>query len=305
MSGIYRLICILDSIKSDSLDQDKILSEIDASPNYLHIHIAESKALESIDDFKLKLKQESKNNILFQFGIPLEKDAKTRSEKISASEIAKFGNIGIGSAARGLSEEKHDFIGGGEAFLFDKNNLRITKGNAVFKADDNQKYWAFQTADFDGAKIIPDFKNVKINGREELVEILKKKSEGRAFIATFDVEFVGDFFARSNGIFPEDEKYIENPKITLFEKSVKGGHLVGGSKNLGDIASLKTKFKSDDETNSIDFALIIKSDILLKPIEELQIAKTDGGFRKPRTEVEVLNAVKIIENYWQNYKTKN
>lgn len=293
----YRLICIADSF----VNGDKTISELDASPNYLHIHILKSDGLETIEEFQQKLKDKSDNNTLFQWGIPLEKDAKTRSEKVSAAVVKEFGNVGLGSAARGQSEYQKDFIGGGEAFLFDEQNFRITKGDTVFEAKDDQTYWTFQVADFNGAKKISDLKNSTIFGRENLMQTLKEQSKGKPFVAVFDAEFEGDFFARSNGIFPEDKAIIKNPNQSLFEADINGGHLVGGANNQGDVDSLKQKF-SESEAIKNDFVLTIKSDVILKPINELQIAKSDGDFRKPRTAVEVNSATKLIQQAWRDYQ---
>jgi len=290
-SKTYRLICIVDSVQNG----DHTLSTLDASPDYLHIHILESNYLKTIDELSSQLNPQATNEILFQWGIPLEKDAKTRSAKVSAKTIKKFGQIGIGSAARGDSERTGDFIGGGEAFLFDEQNFRVSKGDGVFEVQDDQRYWTFQVADFNGAKKFDDLNGSRIEGRNHLMQILKEKSDGKPFVAVFDAEFEGNLFARSNGIFPEDESKVFNPQQSLFDTEIKGGHLVGGSQNQGDIDSLKQKFH--ESANAIDFVLTVKSDVILKPINELQIAKSTSGFREPRTDIEVKKAVQIVEKY--------
>ncbi len=302
MSKIYRLICILDSVE----DGNKTLSNLDASPDYLHIHILESENLESIEKFSQKISNESPSkdlsSILYQWGIPLEKEAHTRSARVSDQEIKKFGQIGIGSAARGNDESRSDFIGGGEGFLFDSQSFRITKGNKIFEMNDDEKYWIFQVCDFGGAQKISEFNQKKIDGRENLKKILKEKSGNRPLIATFDAEFEGDFFARSNGIFPDDKIFGSERSKSLFDREIKGGHLVGGSKNEGDIESLRQKF-SEEKISDIDFSLKITSDILLKKIDELKIVRQGGEFSKPRTSIEANKAASLIQNFFRT-KTK-
>ncbi len=258
MSKIYRLICILDSIKGE----DKAVS-----CEYLHIHILKSDLIATIDEFAKTLAARSKNYSLFQWGALWQKDVHVRSVKVLASEIKKFGQIGIGAAARGNNEQAGDFIGGGEGFLFNLQNFRITKGNQVFKALNDQGYWTFQVADFNGAEIFDADRKI-IKGRKELLRILKDKSGGRAFVAVFDAKFEGDFFARSNGVFPEDN--VTNSTQLLFDKEIKGGHLVGGSSDNGDILSLKERF-TQEKACLIDFAFTITSNILLKPVNEVLI----------------------------------
>jgi hypothetical protein len=294
-SEIYRLICIVDSFQNG----DQTPSVIDASPNYLHIHILKSTQLQTIEEFSSKLSDKPENEILFQWGIPLEKDAKTRSEKVSTAKVRQFGNIGLGSAARGRGEQTTNFIGGGEAFLFDDQNFRITKGNTAFEAKDEQTYWTFQVADFNGAKKIDDLNGLTIEGRNQLMHILKEKSKGKPFVAVFDAQFEENLFARSNGIFPEDLSRVTDSKQSLFMGNIMGGHLVGGSTNQGDIDSLRQEFL-ESEAGKIDFTLTIKSEVILKPIGELQIAKLDGSFRKPRTTIEVENAAQVIQKHWRD-----
>ena len=252
---IYRLICILDSTTS----------------NYLHIHILDSSYLENFSKFSATLQDQPKNNFLYQWGNISHLKEQNRSPKVKASEIKKFGHIGIGSAWRGI--EKIDGIGGGEGFLFNTKNFRIIKGNEVVAAKAEEEYWNFQIADFNGAQKISELQGKEISGREELTKILKNFSKGQfstgqIFIASFEAKFIGDFFARSNGIFPEDE-VLERSK-SLFTSDIKGGHLVGGSRNSGDIKSLKEKF-SENEALTIDFTIQITSDILLKSATELVI----------------------------------
>lgn len=297
MSKKYRLICVLDSIDSGEVT----LSTMDASPNYLHIHVLESERLGSIENFSQESSGQNIDNFLYQWGIMFEKDAKIRSAKVTAEEVKKFGQVGIGSAACGEVESKKrdrdgnliekDFIGGGEAFLSNGQNFRITKGGGVFEVADQEKYWSFQVADFSNAQRISELKENQIDGREKLLEILKEKSGGKPFIATFDAEFVGNFLARSNGIFPEDKAAVQNPEQSLFSENIKGGHLVGGSRNVGDIESLRNSGFSQEA----DFSLKIVSDVFLKPIDQLQIAKKDGGFREPRTQFQVNQAALLIQ----------
>jgi len=290
----YRLICIVDSFQNG----DQTPSMIDASPDYLHIHILKSAQLQTIDNFSSKLSDKTENEILFQWGIPLEKDARNRSEKVSTLKVREFGNVGLGSAARGHDEQVADFIGGGEGFLFDDQNFRITKGNTAFEAQNEQTYWTFQVTDFNGARKIGDLNGLTIGGRNQLMQALKEKSEDKPFVAVFDAQFEENLFARSNGIFPEDLSQVSDSKQALFISDVMGGHLVGGSKNQGDVDSLR-QVLSESEANQIDFTLTIKSEVILKPINELQIAKLDGSFRKPRTAIEVENATQVIQKYWR------
>lgn len=246
----YRLICILDSTTSD----------------YLHIHILDSNYLESFEKFSATLSPQAKNHFLYQWGALEDLEKNRRSPKVSAQEIKKFGHIGIGSAWRGIEGEGG--IGGGEGFLFNSQNFRIIKGNEVLPVLDEGTYWNFQIADFNGAKKISELRDQEISGRDELTKILKKQANGEIFIASFEAKFIPDFFARSNGIFPEDK--VLNPKKSLFTSEIKGGHLVGGSKNFGDLKSLKEKF-SEEEASSIDFRLQVTSDVLLKAAEQLVI----------------------------------
>lgn len=292
---VYRLICIVDSLAREVESN----STLDSSPEYLHIHVLDSKYLKPIDEFIQNLSGDDLDNSLYQWGTNLEKIAHTRSAKVSAEEIKKYGQIGIGSAARGEGEQSGNFVGGGEAFLFNSQNFRIIKGNGVFESNDDQKYWTFQVADFNGAQRISDFRNIQVNGRENLMKILIEKSDGMPLIATFDAEFEGEFFARSNGIFPEEVDLVERSNESLFLKEINGGHLVGGSLNDGDIASLELEF-SHEKSSSIDFNFLIVSDIVLKPIHEVKIAKKNGDFRKPRTDIEVNDAAQLIQKFWKN-----
>ncbi|NBV06159.1 MAG: hypothetical protein EBS06_02850 [Proteobacteria bacterium] len=236
----YRFICVVDSAKKT--DDEGNLSDLDVSPGYLHIHIVDSEVLDPIEKFSKKLSKESLNKYLFQWGIPLEKDAKTRSRKVLASEVKEFGQVGIGSLARGENEQKKDFIGGGEAFLCDSKNLRITKGNSLFEVADNEGYWTFQVCDFNGSKKISHLKDQSINGRDSLMNLLTEISEGKPCMSIFDAEFNGNFFARSNGIFLEDKSLVKDSSISLFDNEAVGGHLVGGSSNEGDLKSLQERF---------------------------------------------------------------
>jgi len=296
-SKIYRLICIVDSINKGG----DTISTMDASPDYLHIHILDSEHLNPIDSPIREIPEKETSNTLYQWGTIFEKDTHTRSTKVSAAEIKKYGQIGIGSASRGSNERIGDFIGGGEAFLFDAQNFRITKGNGMFEAGDEQEYWTFQVADFSDALRTDDLLDQVISGRDNLMEILKLKSGGEPFIATFDVTFNDEFFARSNGILPEDVSFIEDPNLALFDTEIKGGHLVGGSQNTGDIESLKQKF-TDESIDIVDFSLQIVSPVFLKPINELKIAKKNGEFRNPRTEIEVNKASQLIQDKWKEHK---
>jgi len=298
-SKIYRLICIVDSINKGG----DTISTMDASPDYLHIHILDSEHLNLIDSPIRKIPEKETSNTLYQWGTIFEKDTHTRSTKVSAEEIKEYGQIGIGSASRGRDERIEDFIGGGEAFLFDSQNFRITKGNGIFEAGDEQKYWTFQVADFSDATRTDDLKGQTISSRKNLMEILKLKSGGEPFIATFDATFNDRFFTRSNGIFPEDVRFIEDPNLVLFDTEINGGHLVGGSKNTGDIESLKQKF-TQESIDIADFSLQIVSPVFLKPINELKIAKKNGEFRNPRTEIEVNKASQLIQQKWKEYKSK-
>ncbi len=294
----YRLICVLDSIS----DGDNTQSSMDVSPDYLHIHILKSSYLNPLDDFINSSVKEYADDALYQWGIPFEKNSHTRSAKVSAEEIFTKGNIGIGSAARGDNEDKEDFIGGGEGFLTGSQNFRVSKGNKVFSASTQQSYWTFQVSDFANSQKFDDITGIIVHGRENLMILLKDKSAGRPLIATFDAEFVGDFFARSNGIFPEDVGLVENPEKVLFSNDAEGGHLVGGSNNSGDLDSLSRIF-SLDESMSSDFSIRIASSVAIKPIDEVKIFKKNGDFRSPRTEIEVNHAAQLIQKTWQNYKT--
>jgi hypothetical protein len=242
----FRFICILDSLSAD----------------YLHIHILDSSYLEPLEDFSRKLSANQQNCVLYQWGNLQDLEKEQRKVKVLAREIKKSCNIGIGSCWKG--SEKKGGIGGGEAFLFDSQNFRITKGNEVFKVKDEQGYWNFQQADFNGAQKFSTLE--KISGREELKNFLLKKTGNKAFVATFDAEFSGDFFARSNGIFPEDN--VKNPAQSLFEKEINGGHLVGGSNNTGDLKSLKQRF-DENEAALIDFSFYLRSEILLKSHDKI------------------------------------
>ena len=140
--GIYRFICILNSIK----DGNKTPSTMDASPDYLHIHILNSEYLKPFDEFAKSFSWKADDNSLYQWGVISEKDAKIRSAKVSAREIKQRGQVGLGSAAIGSDESWGDFTGGGKGFLADSQNFCITRGNRVFEVDDNQTYWIFQVA---------------------------------------------------------------------------------------------------------------------------------------------------------------
>jgi len=241
----YRFIAVLDSL----------------SLQYLHIHILDSSFLKPLCEFSFS--PIAKNHDLFQWGNISDLEKKSRREKVSADEIKKFGQIGIGSAWMGI--EGNGGLGGGEGFFFNNENFRIIKGNEVIPAKENETYWNFQIADFDGAKKI-DLGNKKISGRENLTKILSEISEGKIFIATFDAEFSDEYFARSNGIFFHDQ--VADRSQSLFENEIKGGHLVGGSKNSGDLKSLQLKLPSEQAAVS-DFSIKLNSEILLKPAQKI------------------------------------
>lgn len=215
----YRLICILDSIEYS----DKALSSFDASPGYLHIHILRSDIIgSSIDSFTETLASEAINFDMYQWGSPVEKEVGTRSAKVSAEEIKKISQVGIGSAAKGDDEAAGDFIGGGEGFLFNDKNYRIIRGNKAVPVDEKQSYWTFQACDFNGSQIITDLVGMRVDGRNDLLRLLSNKSGGAPFVAVFDAEFCGDFLARSNGIFPEDNGLVTNTD-SVFDLDIVGG----------------------------------------------------------------------------------
>lgn len=293
----YRLVCVLDAI----FDGENTQSSMDVSPDYLHIHILKSSYLKPFDEFIDSCGGGSTQDDLYQWGIPFEKESRTRSAKISAQEILAKGNVGLGSAARGENESEGDFIGGGEGFLVGSQNFRVSKGNKVFEMQKDENYWIFQIADFGNAQKFDDVNGITVNGRENLLSLLKDKSGGRPFVATFDVEFEGDFFARSNGIFPEDVGLVEDPDAVLFSNNAEGGHLVGGSDNSGDLESLSTIFSLADSMSS-NFLIKIVSPVTIKPINEVKIIKKDGNFRSPRKEIEVNHAAQLIQETWEKYK---
>ena len=288
----YRLICVLDSVSQG----EATLSTLDASPDYLHIHALDSEILSPIAEFKKTLPQQSENNTLTQWGIPLELAAKSRSPKVSSQEIKQHGQVGIGSAFRG-NEQSGNFFGGGEGFLFGSQNFRVTRGGKAFEVKDEEGFWTFQVADFAGAQAISDSVGQEISGRGQLLEMLKEKSGGKPFVAVFDAKLHKGSFVRSNGIFPEDE--VARRAESTFDIKIdqtRGGHLVGGSNNEGDLQSLRTKL-TDKQAAENDFSLTIKSEILLKPIDELAIARNDGSFRAPKTEVQVREAATKIQSF--------
>lgn len=293
----YRLVCVLDAVS----DADNTKSSMDVSPDYLHIHILKTSYLRSFDEFIDSCVNDSSENTLYQWGVPFDKTSKTRSAKVFAEEIFEKGNIGIGSAAVGEAENKGDFIGGGEAFLTGSQNFRTSKGNKVFESPAQQTYWTFQVSDFGNAQKFDDLNGLIVNGRQNLMLLLKDRSQGKPFIATFDAEFEGDFFARSNGIFPEDASFIQDPNKTLFCNDAEGGHLVGGSTNSGDLESLSERFNLSDSL-STDFSLKIVSALAIKSIDEVKISKKNGDFRIPRTEIEVNHAAQLIQRTWHKHK---
>lgn len=296
---LYRFISILDSVAEDGI------STLDLSPEYLHIHIVKSDLCESIDSFYSHLPNSPNVSILHQWGIPLEKDAKTRSEKVGANQIKDFGNIGIGFAANGDGEHFGDFVGGGEALLFNQNNFRITKGNNLVKVKNKEDYWTFQVANFSKSNVrsIAGY-NEEVAGRDDLKKMLKEFSAGRPFVAVFDAEFIGPFLARSNGIYKEDLEELTQDPISVFDSDIVGGHLIGGSDNQGDIESLKSYFVGkediDNEIAQQDFIIKFNSDILMTRLNEVRIASGEG-FRKPRTNIQVHEAARLIQKNYRNY----
>ena len=289
---IHRVICILDAVNNEELT----FSNLDLSPEYLHIHALESKKLQSIADFKKNLSDEVVDDYLVQWGVIEEKNANTRYTKVSSKEINKFGQVGIGSASKG-DERKNSFIGGGEGFLFGSKNFRITKGGKAFISTQDEGFWTFQVSDFNGSKSFLECEGKKINSREELLEILKERADGKPFVATFDAMFDEKNLARSNGIFPQDN--IDENQESVFDisrKEISGGHVIGDSSNDGDIKSFNESGQVKKGVRKNDFGLTILSEVLLKPIEEILISRNDGSFRSPRTEVKVRGAVEKIQN---------
>lgn len=295
----YRFIAILDSVKEQGL------SNIDLSPDYLHIHIALSEYCQTIPNFYNELSRLPNSTTLYQWGTPLEKNAKIRSEKVNASKIKNYGNIGIGSAGIGDGEHIKDFVGGGEAFLFNQLNIRTIKGGRTVLARDKETYWTFQTAQLSKSNtgIVRGY-NEEIVSRRDLRGMFKVYSAGRPFIATFDAEFTSPFLARSNGIYKEDLAGIERPRNSVFDQNISGGHLLGGSSNPGDIESLRAYYAgrrySEERSFQRGFSIRFSSDILLSPINNVQIA-TEKGFRKPRTTTEVYEATQLIQTKYRDH----
>ncbi len=288
MPKTHRLICVLDSIEKG----EETPSTLDASPGYLHIHAISSDKVQTIDEFKKTLASEASNHLLTQWGRPQDKETHARSVKVSAAEVGRFGQVGIGSAARG-DERVGTYVGGGEGFLFGAKKSRVTKGGSYFGMQKDEGFWTFQTANFNGAISFSDCKERVVVGREELSEILKKMSGGQPFVAVFDVQFEEGSFVRSNGIFPEDD--VPRKDESLFsatENGIKGGHVVDGSGNDGDIESLQTKLDKESATIN-DFRFVIKSEILLKPVKELLIVGRDGSLQKPRTAIEASESERL------------
>ena len=295
----YRFIAILDSVKEQGL------SNIDLSPDYLHIHIALSEYCQTIPNFYNELSRLPNSTTLYQWGTPLEKNAKIRSEKVNASKIKNYGNIGIGSAGIGDGEHIKDFVGGGEAFLFNQLNIRTIKGGRTVLARDKETYWTFQTAQLSKSNtgIVRGY-NEEIVSRRDLRGMFKVYSAGRPFIATFGAEFTSPFLARSNGIYKEDLAGIERPRNSVFDQNISGGHLLGGSSNPGDIESLRAYYAgrrySEERSFQQGFSIRFSSDILLSPINNVQIA-TEKGFRKPRTTTEVYEATQLIQTKYRDH----
>lgn len=288
----FRMICVLDST------QDQGLSSRDVSPDYLHIHALEIDAIESIEEFSKRISVKTDTTgTLVQWGKPAHLYDKKRREKVSASEVKKHGQVGLGSAWRG--SEGSDGTGGGEAFLFGEKNVRVTRGSGVFDVADDGKYWIFQVADFSGAEKISDLRG-EIKGREALKKALLEKSLGKPFVATFDIEAEDNFYTRSNGIFPEDRADLEHPDKALFIGGEKGGHVVGGSANEGDLKSLSEL----PDPAGIDFSLKITSDVLLKPLGQVKIVKKDGSCRAPRTETRVRQKAERLESDAKRQQTE-
>ncbi len=329
----YRLICVLDSVSQgdvtlSKLDASPDYLHIHALDSEILPSISEFKKTlppqsenipNSIEDPDFNKNQKSvadktihspwsnsklsklddksnliNHNTLTQWGIPLELATKSRSPKVSSQEIKQRGQIGIGSAARG-DEQSGNFIGGGEGFLFGSQNFRITKGGEAFLVGDEENFWTFQVADFAGAKAISDSVGQEILGRQKLLEMLKEKSGGKPFVAVFDADLHEGSFVRSNGIFPEDD--VDRKSESTFDAKkdqTRGGHLVGGSTNKGDLLSLREKFGDEEQAAANDFGLTIKSKILLKAVDELVIARSAKS-----------QALEVIEKDDRNLKEEN
>lgn len=314
----YNVIAILDSV-------DYSLSSLDCQPDYLHIHILDTEKGSKFSDIlkqvnsqpSMPFNQHSTENILLQWGQPSDKEAMSRSVVVKAKDLENF-DVGLGSFGMGNESPKKDknlFISGGEAYKMGEDNLRITKGNVVFEVDKNQGYWIFQATTFKNSQVYCDDINQEIDGREKLLEFLKDKSGSKPFVAMFEASFIGDFYSRSNGIFPEDFGRVEDPKKILFSGNESvGGHLLGGSKSQGDIISLQEKF-SLTQAKDHNFRIKILSPIILKSFDELRIVRpcskvlpemslealaSDQFSRLPRSKAKVLNAVKLLQNFFRS-----
>ncbi|MFM2200018.1 MAG: hypothetical protein RL769_71 [Pseudomonadota bacterium] len=319
----YQFIAILDSV-------DHSQSKLDCQPDYLHIHILDSekgqdfsKYLEQVNlQLQISCNDSSTKNILLQWGLPIDKEAKSRSVVVKAKDLENF-DVGLGSFAVGnesFGNSKNFFISGGEAFKMGQKNLRITKGNEVFEVGEEQGYWIFQATNLNNAQIHYNVIDQEIDGREKLLDFLKDKSDSKPFVAMFEASFIGDFYSRSNGIFPEDFERVEDPKKILFSgiESV-GGHLLGGSNSKGDIISLQEKL-SLTQAKDHNFRIKILSPIILKSFNELRIVKScskglsdvslevlagNEFSRLPRSKVKVLKAVNLLQKFFRskrNYK---
>lgn len=316
----YQFIAILDSV-------DHSQSSLDCQPDYLHIHILDSekgqefsKYLEQVNlQLQMSCNDSSVDNILLQWGLPIDKEAKSRSVVVKAKDLENF-DVGLGSFAVGnesFGNSKNFFISGGEAFKMGQKNLRITKGNEVFEVGEEQGYWIFQTTNLKNAQIHYNVIDQEIDGREKLLDFLKDKSASKPFVAMFEASFIGDFYSRSNGIFPEDFERVQDSNKVLFSGNESvGGHLVGGSKSQGDIISLQEKLTLTEAKNH-NFRIKILSPIILKSFNELRIVKScskglsdislevlagNEFSRLPRSKVKVLNAVNLLQKFFRSKK---
>lgn len=77
--------------------------------------------------------------------------------------------------------------------------------------------------------------------------------------------------------------------------------MLGGSTNSGDIKSLSSKFEQNS-VETVDFSLLITSNVLLKEVRDLKIFKKNGDIREPRTQIEVNDAARLIQQSWKHYK---
>jgi hypothetical protein len=279
---------------------ENVISSLDGTPGYLHIHIIRKDILQNLPTLDTAgVGNAKESQTIYQWGAPLDKDLGTRQPVVSIADIISYGDLGAGSAAIGGNEENSSFVGGGEVFIIPClegiKAFRVTKGQGVFPLELTDKCWTCEVSNSNEGLIIPLTKQ-EISGRLELLIALQeahRQDKDIPFIAQFDAHFDKEHLAvRSNGIWPNDS--VEQRDITLFDATTNdpvGGHLLGDSDSAGDQIS---KHRGIAPSSGAKVSLTLEGVLRINPIKKRLIALKEDPhlFRAPLLQEELESSLR-------------